>query len=96
MEIVVYIIEAGQPVSLNPLQSGLSFNEESSRSSYQKDAEVSIPFNRVLVSIYEELSEKKILESLNPLQSGLSFNFNKYGDKVVYQAIKSQSPSIGS
>ena len=80
-------------VCLNPLKSGLSFNYIIKMPYRGSTYIVSIPLNRVLVSIksYRKNAIYGSIWSLNPLKSGLSFNPTSEAAQAQAE-VESQSP----
>ena len=67
--------EIADKIGLNPLRSGLGFNiKELIEAEHELSKIVSIPSDRVLVSINVSVAEDYTLVGLNPLRSGLGFN----------------------
>ena len=77
-----------------PLKSGHCFNLKW-QIKLLKSLLVSIPSNRVIVSMELELLGTDIVLSLNPLKSGHCFNTCE-GRGLYWVSVRSQSPQIGS
>ena len=86
-------------VCLNPLRSGLGFNLRNVVIKIKMPLFVSIPSDRVLVSMPMRACkwDQWWSQSLNPLRSGLGFNTNTQNTEISKEeAMGSQSPQIGS